>query len=270
MDTKLNVGIVGCGTIGGGLSRAINQEIPELTLKAVCDRESEKALKLASSLSPQPAVLDAIGLITAVDLVIECAAVEVATKLVTETLKKNKEIMVLSSGALIGREDLFALAAKAKRHIYIPSGALAGLDGVKSASIGKITSVILTTRKHPRGLEGAPYVVKNRINLGAIRRETLIFAGDAAHAVIEFPQNVNVAATLSLAGLGPEKTMVKIIADPKLKRNIHEIEVIGEFGRICSLAENLPSPDNPRTSYLAVLSAIATLKSIVNMVRVGT
>lgn len=270
MDTKLNVGIIGCGTIGCGLSRAINQKIPGIKLKAVCDLQIEKALKLASSLSPQPAVLDANELITAVDLVIECATIETAGALVAKTLKKNKEIMVLSSGALIGREDLFALAFKTKRRIYIPSGALAGLDGVKSAVIGKVTSVTLTTRKHPHGLEGAPYIIKNGINLGAIREETLIFTGDAAQAVIGFPQNVNVAATLSLAGLGPEKTIVKIITDPKLKQNIHEIEVIGEFGRICSSTENFPSPDNPRTSYLAILSAIATLKSIVSMVRVGT
>lgn len=270
MDTKLNVGIVGCGTIGGGLARAINQEIPGIRLQAVCDIENENALKLASSHSPQPAVMDATGLITVVDLVIECAAVEAAGALAMETLRQGKEIMVLSSGALVGREDLFALALKVRRRIYIPSGALAGLDGVKSASVGKITSVTLTTRKHPRGLMGAPYVIKNGINLMAIRKETLIFTGNAAQAVIEFPQNVNVAATLSLAGIGPEKTMVKIIADPKLKRNTHEIEVVGEFGRICSLSENFPSPDNPRTSYLTILSAIATLKSIVSMVRVGT
>ncbi len=266
----MKVGIVGCGTIGRGLACAISQKIPLATLKAVCDLQSEKAEKLASSLSPQPVVLDITKLIAAVDIVIECAAKEVVGTLVAETLKQGKEIMVLSSGGLIGREDLFALAIKAKRRIYIPSGALAGLDGVKSASVGKITSATLTIKKHPRGLEGAPYVVKNRINLGAIRKEMLIFTGNVTQAVVEFPKNVNVAATLSLVSLGPEETMVKVIVDPKLKRNVFEMEVIGEFGRIYSFIENLPSPDNPRTSYLAVLSAIATLKGIVSVIRVGT
>lgn len=270
MGTELNVGIVGCGAIGRRLSYAIGREIPEITLKAVCDLYVEKALKLASSLSPQPAVLNATELIAAAELVIECTTIEAAAALIEETLKRNKDIMVLSSGALIGRKDLFSLALKRKRRIYIPSGALAGLDGVKSAAVGKITSVILTTRKHPRGLEGAPYIIKKGINLKAIREETLIFTGNAAQAVTGFPQNVNVAATLSLAGLSPEKTTVKIIADPKLKQNIHEIELIGKFGRICSSTESFPSPDNPRTSYLAVLSAIATLKSIISVVRVGT
>lgn len=270
METKLNIGIVGCGTIGSRLSCAINQEIPELNLKAVCDTQSEKAEKLASSLLPQPAVLDITKLIAAVDLVVECAAKEVVGALVAETLEQGKEIMVLSSSGLIGREDLFALAFKRKRRIYIPSGALAGLDGVKSASVGKITSATLTIRKHPRGLEGAPYVVKNRINLGAVRKEMLIFTGNVAQAVAGFPQNVNVAATLSLVSLGPEETVVKIIVNPKLKRNVHEMEVIGEFGRIYSSTENFLSPDNPRTSYLAVFSAIATLKSIVSVVKVGT
>ncbi|MBA7660637.1 L-aspartate dehydrogenase [subsurface metagenome] len=176
----------------------------------------------------------------------------------------------MSVGGLLGNEDLLDLAKKKDCKIYLPSGALAGLDGVKSASVGRIDSITLTTRKPPEGLKGAPYIIRNKIDLDAIIKETVIFEGSANEAVEGFPKNINVSAALSLAGIGAEKTRVRIIADPNLKRNIHEVEVKGEFGRLVSRTENLPSPKNPKTSYLACLSAIATLKGIVSSIKIGT
>jgi len=145
-----------------------------------------------------------------------------------------------------------------------------GLDGVKAARLGAITEVTLTTRKPPAGLKGAPYIEEKGIDLDAIKDEELIFEGAAGEAIKAFPKNVNVSATLSLAGIGAEKTKVRIICSPKYVRNSHEIELKGEAGTFFIRAENVPSPDNPKTSYLAVLSALATLKGIASAVRVGT
>jgi aspartate dehydrogenase len=178
--------------------------------------------------------------------------------------------MVMSVGGLIGHEDLLKKASKKCVKVYIPSGALCGVDGLKSSSTGRIKSVTLTTRKPPKGLEGAPYIKEHNINLAAIKNETVIFTGSAKDAIKAFPQNVNVSAVLSLAGIGAGKTRVRIITSPQYTKNIHEVEIESEAGRIFTRTENVPSKTNPRTSELAVFSAIATLKGITDSVRLGT
>ena len=143
--------------------------------------------------------------------------------------------------------------------IHCPSGAVCGLDGIKAGSIGTLRSVTLTTRKPPRSL-----------GLSKLRSPRLLFQGPASKAVAAFPQNINVAATLALAGIGPRRTRVRLFADPRVDRNIHEVEAVGSFGRLTARTENRPSRENPKTSELAVLSAVATLKQILQPVKVGT
>ncbi len=266
----LKVGIIGCGTIGSELSRAIAEEMPELNLVALSDLKAEKARELAQRLPTKPQVLRTDELIDRVDLVVEAASKEIAGEVVEKALRQGKDIMVMSTGGLLGKENLFNLAREKNCRIYLPSGALAGLDGVKAASGGGIDLVTLTTRKPPAGLKGAPYIIQNKIDLNSIREAKLIFEGTAEEAVEGFPQNINVAATVSLAGIGPQRTKVRIIADPGIDRNIHQIEVEGQFGKLTSRTENLPSPSNPKTSFLAILSAIATLKGIVARIKIGT
>ena len=266
----LRIGIIGCGTIGSELSKAIGARIPEASLVALADIDEGKARKLADSLPGNPPVLSPEELISQVDLVVECASVSVSAEMAEKTLSRGKDILVMSVGGLLGRENLFLLARKKNCRIYLPSGALAGLDGVKSAAAGRVDSVTLTTRKPPTGLKGAPYLLEKGIDLNSLTEEKVVFEGTAEEAIEGFPKNINVAAALSLAGIGAAETRVRIVADPKISRNVHEIEVEGEFGKLISRTENLPSPSNPKTSFLAILSAIATLKAIVNPVRVGT
>jgi aspartate dehydrogenase len=177
--------------------------------------------------------------------------------------------MVLSVGALVGVLDDWArLAEKHGCRILVPSGAIAGLDGVKGAREGAITAVTMETRKPPRGLAGAPYIEQHRIDLDAITTETLIFEGSATDAVAAFPANVNVVAALSLAGIGPTLTRIKLYAVPGQTRNQHRITVEGEFGTLRIEVENVPS-ENPRTGRLSYLSAIAMLREIGAPVHVG-
>jgi aspartate dehydrogenase len=176
---------------------------------------------------------------------------------------------VLSVGGLVGVLDEWAaLAEKHGGRILVPSGAIAGLDGVKGAREAAITSVTMETRKPPRGLAGAPWIEEQGIDLDAIREETLIFEGPAGEAVRAFPANVNVVAALSLAGIGPERTRIKIYAVPGQRHNQHRIAVEGEFGRLTIEVENVPS-ENPRTGKLSYLSAIAMLRELGSPTRIG-
>jgi aspartate dehydrogenase len=178
--------------------------------------------------------------------------------------------MILSVGGLLEHEDWMELARQTGSRVYVPSGAIVGLDGVKGAAIGRITAITMTTRKPPQGLAGAPYVMAHEIALEALTEETVIFEGSAREACRGFPANVNISAALSLAGIGPERTRIRIIAVPGGTRNVHDIEVTGEFGRFSIHLENVPSETNPRTGKLSYLSALAMLKDLAHPLKVGT
>jgi aspartate dehydrogenase len=153
--------------------------------------------------------------------------------------------------------------------LYVPSGAIAGLDGIKSACVGQIIHVTMTTRKPPNGLEGAPYLVQKGISLAGLTKEKEIFSGSAREACKGFPANVNVSAAVSLAGIGPDQTRIRILAVPGLQCNCHDIEIEGEFGRLHVHIENVPS-ENPKTGKLTALSIIRSVQDVVDPVRIGT
>ena len=258
----LKVGIVGMGVIGTNIAKAITAGIPGVTLAAIHVRDPAKA-------KGYPA-LSLEALIQRSELVVE-AATQAALRLFgPAVLSAGKHLMVLSVGGLLGVfEDWTRLAEKHGCRILMPSGAIAGLDGVKGAREGAITQVTMESRKPPRGLAGAPYIVEKGIDLEALAEETLIFEGTATEACRAFPANVNVVAALSLAGVGPERTRIKVFAVPGLARNTHRIMVEGEFGRLAIQVENIPS-ENPRTGKLSYLSAIACLREMGAALRVGT
>ncbi len=270
----LKIGIVGCGAIGSQICRSIDADSDDIQIYAVSDHNIDFVCALKEKLKHmKPEFLTIEEMVEHVDLVVESASQKAVSQIIPPALKAGCDVMIMSIGALADsdfREYIYGLARNYNCRIYLPSGSITGIDGLKSAMSGEIYSVTLTTKKPPSGLTGAPYIVDNEIDLERIESETLIFEGNAAKAVESFPANVNVAATLSIAGIGFERTKVRIIADPHVIRNIHEIEVEGEFGKFTTRTENIPSPTNPKTSYLASLSAIATLKKIANPLQIGT
>ena len=207
-------------------------------------------------------------LITAADLIVEAAGGAVVPELAKKVFAAGKDLMVISVGALLDHPDVMAESRRTGCRLYVPSGAIAGLDGIKSASVGQITHVTHTTRKPPMGLEGAPYLVEHGISLAGLREEKEIFSGTARDACRGFPANVNVTAAVSLAGIGPDQTRVRILAVPGLARNCHDIEVEGEFGRLHVHIENIPS-ENPKTGKLTALSIIRAVQDAVDTVRIG-
>lgn len=268
---KIRVGIIGCGTIGSELAAACQSSLKDcVDLVGICDQDEKKAGLLQKSLKNRIPIFAIDSLIKRSDIIVESASVAASAVILTKAIKNKKDILIMSIGGLIGSEDLLVKAAKAGIKVYLPSGALSGIDGLKSASIGRIDSVTLTTRKPPGGLEGAVYLKENNIRLADIKNETIIFEGTAKEAIRGFPQNVNVCAALSLAGLGADKTHVRIVTSPDYSKNMHEVEIKGDFGSILTRTENLPSISNPKTSQLAIFSAIATLEGAVKNVRIGT
>lgn len=269
--SSLKVGIIGCGSIGTLLARHADKQ-KDIKLLHLFDEDRKKARGLARKLRNKTTVVKGPREMEDCDLVIEAASQDAVREHALDILDSS-DLMMMSVGALADETLLSSLRKKADekgRKIHIPSGAVAGLDGIKSAAMGDIESVTLTTRKPPGGLKGAPGIAKLDVGLGGIRKPTVVFEGTADDAARLFPRNINVAAAISLAGIGAGKTMVRIIADPFAERNVHEIVVGGSFGRIVSRTENVPSKKNPKTSHLAALSAIATLDGITKSLKVGT
>lgn len=267
----LKVGVIGLGAIGSRLVEILTKEFHnDARVDFICDLNKERIREIQKKWVSRARALPWSSLVTRSDLIIEAASQEIALPVAKKALRENKQVLILSVGGLMAWDGLSVILNKTKGRLWIPSGALAGIDGLLAASQGRIRQVTLTTRKPVAGLEGAPYLNEKKIQLSQIKEPTLIFEGDASAAIRAFPKNVNVAATLALAGLGPKKTCVRIFTSPTYRRNQHEVEIEGDFGRIRTEVENLPSPANPRTSELAILSALATLKKIFGRVSIGT
>jgi aspartate dehydrogenase len=264
-----SIGIVGCGTIGQALLGAVQAGKLSVRVAGVTSRTERRAREFLSTLKRPPEYLPQAQLIQASDLIVEAAGGSVVPSLAAEVFAAGKDLMVISAGALLDHPEVIEQSRQTGRRLYVPSGAIAGLDGIKSACVGEITQVTMTTRKPPNGLEGAPYLVQNRISVAGLTGEKEIFFGSAREACKGFPANVNVSAAVSLAGIGPDKTRIRILAVPGLQRNCHDIEVEGEFGRLQVHIENVPS-QNPKTGKLTTLSIIRSLQDVVDPVRIGT
>ncbi|VVB94227.1 putative L-aspartate dehydrogenase [uncultured archaeon] len=269
----LKIGVIGCGAIGKEICKAIDSKRINAQFVGVYDKTAQNCERLLEELDNKPEILPPDELISRADIVVESASQAAVREFGPRVLETGKDLMVMSVGVftdpgLLGR--FMKMASDNRCKIYIPSGAIAGLDGLKSSSMATLNKVTLTTTKNPKGLKGALYVIENKINLDSFREKTLLFEGSAEEAIRGFPENVNVAASLSLAGIGIKETRVRIFVDPAASRNVHEVTVEGAFGKFTCRVENVPSPGNPRTSFLAALSAIATLKKITEPLQIGT
>ncbi|HEY7221126.1 MAG TPA: aspartate dehydrogenase [Candidatus Binatia bacterium] len=263
-----SIGIVGCGAIGKALIQAAESGKLSVSVAGVTSRTAQSAGAFLAGRKNPPPYLSLDQLIQAADLLVEAAGGDVVAELARKVFAAGKELMVVSVGALLNDPGIIAESRRTGCRLYVPSGAIAGLDGIKSASVGQITHVTHTTRKPPQGLEGAPYLLERGISLAGLREEKEVFAGSAREACRGFPANVNVTAAVSLAGIGPDKTRVRIFAVPGLARNCHDIDVDGEFGKLHVHIENVPS-ENPKTGKLTALSIIRALQDAVDTVRIG-
>ncbi len=269
--SKLRLGVVGCGAIGSRIALSTMKELKgSFLLTALFDIDAHKAVQLSRQLKLNRVVKESVDeLLKSSDVVVECVNTEAAEHIIRKALQAQKKVLVMSVGRLFGKNSLFLLTRQQKATLVLPSGAIAGLDAVKAAALAGIKSITLITRKPPSGFQGNAFLIKRGVILNNITSDTILFDGSVKDAVARFPQNINVAASLAFAAEGA-RVRVKIIASPSLTKNIHEVICEGKGGIIRAITENVPCPDNPKTSYLAVLSGIQALKQLADKVKIGT
>ncbi len=265
----MKLGVVGLGVIGRAVVRAADEGRVPVDVPVAATRTPEAVESFLASLRNPPRMTDLAGVAEGAELVMEASGGGTVEAICRACFARGKDVILNSVGALLERDDLMEEARRGGARIFIPSGAIIGLDGLKGASVGEVESVTMTTRKPPASLRGAPYIEERRIDLDAMDEPTLIFEGNPLEACKAFPANVNVSAAVSFAGIGPRRTRVRIFCDPAVDRNIHEVEAVGEFGRSFVRIENVPS-ENHRTGVLTYLSALSFLKERTSTLVVGT
>ena len=251
----IGIGLIGCGNIG----HIIAKYQDTFEIRALFDILPEKSHELAA-ISGGIAYDDFEAFIAAdFDIVVEAASVRAARAFAPRILENNKDMVIMSVGALADKDFTAAITETARRNnrkIYVPSGAIMGLDNIKAARITGISHLLLRTTKSPESL-----------GITSAERK-IVFAGKSNECIKEFPKNVNVSVALGLAA-GTDAD-VELWVDPAVDRNIHEIFIDGEFGDAYIRVRNVPSPDNPATSYLAALSILTLLRNLDNPLVVGT
>ncbi len=253
----MRVGIIGCGAIANIIVSRIVPENDDIFIKYFFDKDIEKAENLAS-FAKGVAVIDFEDMLNDVDLILECASPDSVKLLAPKILERGIDMIVMSIGAFMDKEfynKAFKIAKDNNAHIHLPSGAIVGLDGIKAVADYGLKEITLITRKSPKSLGKD------------IDKKEVLFDGKASDAVKEFPLNINVAATISLAC--DRDINVKIIVDPNVDRNVHEITAKGDFGEFKTITMNHPCVANPKTSMLAAISAIKLLKSFNETITVG-
>ena len=266
----ITVAVAGLGAIGFPLAKRLDQGIEGLKLVAVSASNLPRAAARLAGFRHKVCALPLSQLAGTADVVVESVPAQAFGALAEPVLAGGGTLIPLSVGALLARPDLIELARSSGGRIIVPSGAILGLDAVRAAAEGEIERVLLITRKPPGGLAGAPYLAARKIDLAGLSHPLMVFEGDARAAAAGFPANVNVAAALSLAGIGPERTRVQIWADPTATRNCHRIEMTADSARLTMEIENVPSESNPRTGRITALSVLATLRRLVSPLQVGT
>lgn len=271
LQPPVRVAIAGLGTIGFAVARRLDEgKIPGIEVSAVAVRDVAKARGRIATLKRPPRIVALDELSRYADIVVECAPAHLFKQIALPVLQAGRIFMPLSVGALLSYPELEELAAQSGGRIIVPSGALLGLDAVRAAAEGEILSIKMITRKPPASLAGAPYLIDHGIVLENLTTPLKVFEGSARDGAKGFPANVNVAAALSLAGIGPDRTRLEIWADPGVTRNTHHIEVEADTARFTLTIEGVPSPENPRTGRIVAQSVIAALRGLVSPLKIGT
>ena len=266
----IRIAIAGLGAIGKALAKRLaDGTVPGVVLTAVSARNQEKAIAFVNTLAHPVPVLSIDQLEPSSDIVVECAPAALLGEIISPFLRAKKKAIVLSVGAILFRPDLIELARQTGGTILVPTGALIGLDAVVAAAEGQIHDVRMITRKPPNGLSGAPYLIEHGISLEGLTEPLKVFSGNAKEAAKGFPANLNVVVALALAGIGPDRTLLEIWADPTVVRNTHTISVDSDSARFTMTMENIPS-ENPKTGRIVAQSVTALLRKMTSSFVVGT
>ena len=271
----MRIGIIG----GGVIARLVLEHIRDgalgdVQVVAIAGRSAQSRGKPLADAFGIPFVVGLEALAAAKpEAVVEAASHDAVREFGEALLARGISFVALSGGALCDdalRDRLERAAAKHRALLYVPSGGIGGLDALKAACLAGVDEVSIAVTKPPVAWKGIPYVERLGVDLDGMKAATVLFDGSAREGVPHFPANVNIAAALSLAGIGFERTRLKVVADPALKFNTHFITIKGRTGTIDLRFESVPSPDNPKTAMLACYSALAAFRQFNSPVRYGT
>jgi aspartate dehydrogenase len=271
----MRVALLGAGTIARLVLEHLGRgELEGIDIVGVAGRSQASAGKTLAAAHSVPFVVGRSALLALQpEVVVEAASHDAVREHLVAFLDAGVGVVVLSAGALAD-DVLRASAEQAARRsgapLYVPSGGIGGLDALKAACVAGVEEVSIRVAKPPRAWKGIPYVETLDVDLERLGEARTLFMGSAREGVPHFPQNVNIAAVLSLAGIGFDRTLLEVVADPALTRNTHTIRVSGLTGRFSVVLENVPSPDNPKTAWLACYSALAALRALAAPARYGT
>lgn len=263
--------IIGCGSIGSYLAKEL-ENLSDVELVYITDKSEECIARLEQRLRKVRYAHDIVPVLREVALVVEAASQDAALYYTPIVLGAGASILIMSVGAFRNdefREGCYRLAKRKHAKIFIPSGALAGIDALDAAHQDALAEVVLTSTKPPSAYIGVRWLEERGIDPMAISAPTVLFDGSAREATEHFPQNVNVAATVALVGVGFDRTHVRVVCDPQATANRHHLYVRGAFGEFEAETRNVPSPFNPKTSLLAALSALAAIQKVTREVWIG-
>jgi len=270
LRVPLKIAIGGLGTVGRVVARALDAGIPGLVLAAVAARDEAKARRnMAGFKTPVPVV--PLGrLADLADVVVECAPPELFPEIARPAIEQGRLFVPLSVTMLLDHMDLIERAKATGARILVPTGALLGLDAVRAVAEGTVNTVTMTTRKPPKSLRAAKFVVERGIDLDALTQPVKLYEGTVREAAALFPANVNIAVALGLAGIGVDRTRYEIWADPGVERNTHAVKVDSDSTRFEMTIANIPTEENPATGRNTALSVIALLRRLTAPMVVGS
>jgi aspartate dehydrogenase len=266
--------------LGGGmiarlvLEQAAAGKLPGIDIVALVGRQSaSKSAELARRFAVPYLVGREALVARRPDAVLEAASHDAVREHLVALLRAGVSVIVLSAGALADPALAQAAEEAARRsgaRLLVPSGGIGGLDALNAACVAGVDEASIEVAKPPAAWKGIAYVESLGVHLDRLDSPYVLFEGTARQGVPHFPQNVNIAAVLSLAGIGMDRTRLRVVADPGLKLNTHTIRVSGRTGRFTVVLENVPTPDNPKTSWLACCSAVDALRSLGATARYGS
>ncbi len=264
------VGIAGFGTIGAAVGRRLQAGLEGMRLAGVTSGRAERAKERLAQLGSDAPVISPQELARTCDIIVECAPTAAFLSIAEPAMDAGRQMVTVSAAALIEHMEIVERARANGGRIIMATGALLGLDAVRAAAQGEIRSVTMITRKPPRSLKGAPYLDRIGVDVMALDAPKLLFDGSAREGARGFPANVNVAAALALAGVGPDRTRLQIWADPDLERNTHTIRVDADSAAFEMSIQNVPSVEKPGTGRITALSMIAALEGLVSPLKIGS
>jgi aspartate dehydrogenase len=266
----IKVGVAGLGVIGAAVARRLAAGLEGLALEAVASGGREKAERTLAAMGATAPVVSPEELAERCEVIVEAAPTAAFMSIAVPAMRKGRILLTVSAAALIEHMEIVDLARERGGRIIMATGALLGLDAVRAAALGEVFSVTMVTRKPPKSLKGAPHLSAIGVDVDRLTEPVLVFDGSARDGARGFPANVNVAAALALAGIGPDRTRLQIWADPALERNTHTIKVDADSARFTMTIENVPSAEKPGTGRITALSMIAALQGLVSPLKVGT